>query len=100
MAIIVLHKPSEIRYVLVGTGYGAYHSTNSGFLGGDLFRNEQFGEMQLAALCDSSGCISWLPTEELQVLEVDGYRVDRLLSISPNKTGIKSWVLQMNPADT
>ncbi|WP_127586234.1 zinc ribbon domain-containing protein [Paenibacillus koleovorans] len=79
MAMIVRHKPTGAHYVLLGTGFGAYSSRNSSFLGGDLFPDEDYGEVRTAALSDAQGNILWLPTEELQVLEVDGRSVEQLL---------------------
>jgi hypothetical protein len=98
MAILVLHKQTGIRYVLIGTGYGAYSSSNSSLFGGDLFPNEEHGEIQLAALSDSNGCIIWLPTEELQVMEIDGVAVGKLLTASSGSPGEKAWKLPSDPS--
>ncbi|NDI34428.1 hypothetical protein [Chengkuizengella sediminis] len=72
MATIVLHKASGKRYILLGTGYGAYKATRPGLIGGDLFPNEEQDEIPAASVCDEFGTIQWLYTNELQVVEVDG----------------------------
>lgn len=86
MATIVLHKPTGKHYVLIGTGFGAFSSRSSSFLGGDLFPNEEYGEIQTAALSDAEGCIIWLPTENLQVLKVDGKHPGEFLEQSLSET--------------
>lgn len=78
MATIVLHKPSGEKYIFLGTGFGAYKAMRAGVLGGDLFPHEEAGEIMAAAVCDAQGHIRWFETEELQVLEIDGIRVDLL----------------------
>jgi len=72
MATIVVHKRSGIRYILIGTGYGAYKSQLPGVFGGSVFPREETGEIPLAAVTDGEGNIKWILTEELVVTEVDG----------------------------
>jgi ribosomal protein S27AE len=76
MATIVLHKPSQVKYLLLGTGYGVYRSRLPGVIGGSLFPQTDEGEIPVAAVCDRSGNMLWLLTEELLVLEVDGKPVE------------------------
>lgn len=80
MATIVLHKPSGIHYVLLGTGYGAYQSHRPSVLGGDLFPHEHSGEIPAAAVCDEHGEIHWFLTEELQVAQIDGLPLSRVFA--------------------
>ena len=75
MASIVLHKPSQTRYLLLGTGFGAYQSERSSFWGGDLFPHKTSGEIPVAAVCDAQGTIHWFLTEELQVIEINGIHI-------------------------
>lgn len=75
MAVKVLHKPTGQAYVLIGTGFGTYKSSTPSFLGCDLFPKIDQGDIAVAAVCDRRGQIVWLPTDELQVLEVDGIRI-------------------------
>ncbi|MEF3313488.1 hypothetical protein PV433_31855 [Paenibacillus sp. GYB004] len=72
MATIVVHKRSGIRYVLIGTGYGAYKSQLPSVFGGSVFPREETGEIPLAAVSDKAGNIEWILTDELVVAEVDG----------------------------
>lgn len=85
MATIVLHKPTGECFVLIGTGFGAYSSSSPSFFGGNLFPNKEYGEVECAAVSDAAGTIRWLPTEELQVLEVDGKSPEEWLQALRNK---------------
>lgn len=76
MAAIVIHRGSGERYVLLGTGFGAYKSSRASVFGGNLFPHEEEGIMMMAAACDSSGTIFWFKTEELKVIEVDGMEIE------------------------
>jgi hypothetical protein len=75
MATIVQHKPTGLRYVLIGTGLGGAKAISPGFLGGNLFVRDKGQEIPAAAVCDAQGNITWFYTKELQVLEVDGVRI-------------------------
>lgn len=79
MAILVTHKNTQKTYVLLGTGYGAYLSSSPSFFGGNLFPNEDHGEIPVAAVSNYKGEIEWFLTEELQVIEVDGNKVEEIL---------------------
>ncbi len=78
-AIVVVHKNTDKHYILVGTGYSFFKDSRPSFLGGTLFPHEEEGELMCAAVCDEHGVISWIQTDELEVLEVDGIRVGEIL---------------------
>lgn len=82
MATIVLHYKSGKRFILLGTGFGAYKSSRPSFLGGSLFPREEEGKLPMAAVCDRSGLIEWFYTDELVVEEVDGQKVAEMARIS------------------
>ncbi|MDF2959710.1 MAG: hypothetical protein K0S39_1445 [Paenibacillus sp.] len=86
MATIVLHKPTRKRYVLIGTGFGAYKAMMPSILGGSLFPREESQEIPVAAVSDSLGNITWLYTEELQVVEVDGKSIGSYFAADQNGT--------------
>lgn len=71
MAIIVEHEGMDLRFVLIGTGYGMYKSAMPGFLG-PLTPIEDAGEKGFVAVCDSKGRIRWFESHELRVVSVDG----------------------------
>jgi len=79
MAIVVLHSKSKRKYILIGTGFGAYRSSRPSFLGGSLFPYEDMGEIPVAAVSDSKGKIHWFLTEELQVIEIDGQKLNEII---------------------
>lgn len=79
MAIVVLHTKSNKKYVLIGTGYGAYKASRPSVLGGSLFPHEDMGEIPVAAVSDSKGKIHWFLTGDLQVLEIDGQNLNNII---------------------
>lgn len=73
MSTIVLHKPTNKRYILIGTGYEKQDKVASVEpLYGSLHRSKINHAMEMAALCDSKGQITFLPSDELIVQEIDG----------------------------
>ena len=79
MAVIVEAKKTGKRYVLVGTGFGAYKATNPSVLFGRLLRYEEEGQAALVAICDQEGNIRWSHSDDLLVVDVDGHSPDELL---------------------
>ncbi len=82
VATIVWHKPGRRKYLFLGPGFGAYKAQRASLLGGDWFPHEESGEITMAAVCDENGMIRWFPSDELQVLEVDGKPVSRWFETS------------------
>lgn len=79
MAIIVRHNETRKVFALVGTGFGAYKATRPGVFGGNLFPNEEEGTIPVAAVSDERGSIQWLSTDELQVIEIDGVKIENVI---------------------
>ena len=75
MATIVKHIQSGHRYILLGTGYGAFQSDHYRFF------SEREGQIEAAAVCDNQGTIEWFNTYDLQVLEIDGIPVGEIEGI-------------------
>ncbi|MCK6440753.1 MAG: hypothetical protein L6Q71_11215 [Planctomycetes bacterium] len=74
MAIIVQHRTTGQRFVLLGTGYAQWLATTPGLFLGNLSPNRESGEKAVIAVADNEGNISWWEPELLQVIEVDGKR--------------------------
>lgn len=72
MATIVKLKATDTKFILIGTGYGAYKATRPSFFGGNLVPHEDEGTIQVAAVTNETGNIYWIPTEKLEVVEIDG----------------------------
>ena len=79
MATIVLFKITGKHHVLVGTGYSFFKDSRPSFFGGTLFPYEDEGEVMCAAICNEHGAISWVPTNELEVITVDGIEIREVL---------------------
>lgn len=78
MAIIVQHKKTKKKLVLLGVGYGAYKSSRPGFFGGNLFPNEEEGSVKAVSVCDKEGNILWISSDMIKVIEVDGVKINEL----------------------
>ena len=81
MATIVEHTDTAKKYILLGTGFGAYKATRPSLFFGNLVPSEDEGASPMAAICDDSGTILWISSSELKVVEVDGAKPEELLTI-------------------
>ena len=70
MATIVEQESTGKRFILLGTGFGAYQSEERTYWFG--IRQKTKGRIAVAAVCDREGMIGWIPTEELTVVAIDG----------------------------
>ncbi len=71
MAILVEHKKSQNRYILLGTGFSIYKSARNNPVW-ELIQTEEEDDVNLVAVCDHTGEIKWFYSEDLIVIEVDG----------------------------
>ncbi len=75
MATIVKHTPTGTRYILLGTGFGAFQSKKPNWLLGDLVADTTEGQYAMVCVCDKDGSIGWLESSEVVVETVDGQDV-------------------------
>lgn len=80
MATIVQSKRNGKKYVLLGTGFGAYKATRPGVFFGNLIPEEEKGQITMVAVCDKEGRIRWTHSDDLTVVDVDGSSPSALLS--------------------
>jgi hypothetical protein len=80
MAVIVRHKETGERFVLVGTGLGTAATARSSLLFGDLLPAEEETTTAAAAVCDSEGRIRWVRSESLMVVSIDALPPTELLA--------------------
>lgn len=80
MATIVRIKEGNKKYVLLGTGFGAYKSTRPSFFGGNLFPSEEEGTIGVVAVADEIGNILWVEADEIKVIEIDGVKIEDVMS--------------------
>lgn len=78
MGIIVRDKKTHRKYILLGTGFGAYKAVRPSFFGGNLMPNEEEGTIATVAVCDANGEIIWIDSSKLQVIEVDGIKITEM----------------------
>lgn len=80
MSTIVLHKPTDKKFILIGAAYELQDkSCCHEPLYGSLNRDRCNNGTAKAVVCDNMGHISIIPSEELIVLEVDGVSPDKLI---------------------
>lgn len=73
MSTIVLHKPTNRKLILIGTGYELPRKANHlEPLYGSLHRSRSNPSIEMITVCDSEGHISFIPSDELIVIEIDG----------------------------
>jgi hypothetical protein len=78
MGIIVRDRKTYKKYILLGTGFGAYKAVRPSFFGGNLIPHEDEGTIKTVAVCDSRGDIIWIDSNNLQVIEVDGKKISEI----------------------
>ena len=79
MATIVQHKKSGKKYILLGSGFGAFQSKKPNWLLGDLMADVSQGEFAMVCVCDENNKIGWLESSGVSVVSVDGQTVGDLL---------------------
>ena len=79
MATTVRHIESGEKYVLLGTGFGAFKATRPSLFFGNWAPAEEAGQVTMVAVCNNQGQIGWVHSDELQVVEVDGKSPTELL---------------------
>ena len=72
MAIIVEHRESGERFVVLGAGYGMWASARPNRVFGDLFANDQSGTQEGVCVSDAAGNIGWLSPREVKLVRVGG----------------------------
>ena len=80
MAVIVRHRESGAKYILLGAGFGAYKALRPGMFFGHLAPHEESGELPVALVCDAEGAATWVQSKNLEVLSVDGEKPSEILA--------------------
>ena len=78
MATIVRHIESGQKYILLGSGFGAYQSKKPNWFFGDLMADTDEGQYAMVCVCNSKGKIGWLESSQVVVDTVDGQTVPSL----------------------
>ncbi len=75
MATIIKHTETGEKYVLLGSGFGAYQSKKPDLFFGNLMADTEEGQYAMVCVCNSEGQIGWLESSEVVVESVDGKSV-------------------------
>ncbi len=78
--IIVKHNENGKKYILLGTGYGAFKATRPSYFGGNLFPKNEEGTYQMVAITDETNKIFWCPSKDLTILSADGKTISEWLT--------------------
>ncbi len=70
MATIVKHNITNVKYILIGAGFGAYQSKGHSGVETGLITDAEEGTMELLCVCDSKGKIQWMDSENMTVFSV------------------------------
>jgi hypothetical protein len=77
---IVLHKPTEKEFILIGAGYEIQNYANRlQPLYGSLHIKKNNCAVEMAAVCDSEGHLSFIAAEELIVIKIDGVSPSQII---------------------
>lgn len=98
MAIVVEHRKTLKKFILLGVGYGTYKATRPSFIGGNLFPNEEEGETRVVAVCDKNGNIIWFSPNKLRVVEIDGIKLEKLNNVFDEEKQKNMDLLEACPA--
>lgn len=80
MSTIVLHKPTEKEFILIGAGYEIRNYPNHlEPLYESLYTKKSNCSMEMAAVCDREEHISFLATEDLIVTKIDGVSPSQII---------------------
>lgn len=72
MLTIVKQITTDKNFILIGTGFAAYKTSKpSTFIANRVPKADQ-GEIPMVAVCDESGEITWMKTDEIKIVEIDG----------------------------
>jgi hypothetical protein len=79
MAVIVRQKDTGDRYILIGSGFGAFKASRPGVFFGNWNPIEESGEIPVVLVCNSSGATTWIKSALLEVVSVDGLAPSQVL---------------------
>ena len=80
MATVVRHIPTNKKYVLLGTGFGAFQSKSQNPILGNLMSDTTEGQFAMACVCDSQGEMLWVESTHLLIESVDGKTTNEILT--------------------
>lgn len=78
MATVVKHTDSGNKYILLGSGFGAYQSKKPNWLFGNYMSDTDEGQYAMVCVCDSEGKVGWIESSNVVVETVDGQAVQSL----------------------
>ncbi len=80
MATIVEHRTNGERYLLLGTGFGAFKALKPNAFFGNWLADEEAGEYSMIAVSNAVGEIGWFESTDLFVVSIDGQHPGQLIA--------------------
>ena len=71
MPTIIQHTKTGNHYILLGAGYGQWATARPNRILGDLFANDQKGDLHLLCVCNAQGRVFWVNPDDTKVISVD-----------------------------
>ncbi|MBF4691964.1 hypothetical protein [Fusibacter ferrireducens] len=88
MAIILEHRITREKYILLGAGLGMFRSSRPGVFAGNLNPVVEEGREEVISVCDIEGEIIFIDRAELKVIEVDGKKINEITGLSKSKLSV------------
>jgi len=79
MATIVKMIKGRRRYILLGSGFGAYQSKKPHIFFGNWAAETSEGQYAMVCICDERGRIGWIESSKVAVESIDGVPVAEAL---------------------
>ena len=79
MTAVVEEIKTGKRFVLLGTGFGAYQSMNSNVMFGEIISDVDKGQFAMVCVSNREGEIGWFESHEVRVVSVDGKNPHEIL---------------------
>ena len=79
LATIVESIKDGDRFVLLGSGFGAYQSKKPNWSFGDLMADTDEGQFAMVCVSDVNGRVGWLESSQVRVVSVDGQSINTIL---------------------
>ncbi|WBW95686.1 hypothetical protein [Oceanirhabdus sp. W0125-5] len=72
MLTIVKQIATDKNFILIGTGYGAFKTSNPSTFRVNRLPKADEGVIPMVAVCDDNGVIKWMKTKEIKIVNING----------------------------
>ncbi|MCM1990907.1 hypothetical protein [Oceanirhabdus seepicola] len=72
MLTIVKQITTDKNFILIGTGFAAYKTSKPATYMVNRVPKADEGVIPMVAVCDENGEISWMKTDEIKIVDING----------------------------